>query len=605
MATRMLIVACLLAFSCSPADRTVDRDVADADRLDVGAGETSDGGVDAERECTHNDECLHLLDGMPPCLAAKCLAGHCMVDEKLDDMPCNDGNPCTTMDRCLAGECIPGENRCMCGQNWECGRFDEHKCGPFYVCQVSDAGIGLCVPDASSTVECDSAYDTDCLKNRCAPETGQCLLAPVDDGAVCDDGDACTLADQCQEGLCGGSLLLQCDDANPCTTDVCVPATGCSYAAVQGDCPWGECQDGECVCLADCGSRDCGPDGCGGVCGVCQSGLEQCNEYGYCVSRVVSVPEGEFLMGSNTGDGGDSDDCELLADLDLSCGLKHNSPQHPVYLDAFEVDAFETTNAQFLAFLNAVESKWGLDGDGTVLYVMPDPTSWGNSWANYGAIVILDDGSHPLGQNCSAKHEPYVGTPTDCSEYPVVTTWQGADAFCNWAGKRLCNEAEWERVCTGPEHRLWPWGNEWDRRHVAYANYSSALSPGEGAGWCTAQWLWPVDLCELFEFVFWKGPTKVGSYPLGATPDGAFDFMWNVPEWVMDVADKDFYDVSPYSNPVATEYPPDLEFVEGFEQRVIRGAGRVCSLRYLGTTSPPVGESETGTAGFRCCRDAE
>src|SRR5262245_30441605 len=78
-----------------------------------------------------------------------------------------------------------------------------------------------------------------CPADRCAevyPEVPRCAtavwdadactceLAPASDDAPCDDGDACTLEDRCDDGACRGALVgaaAYCDDANPCTDDLC------------------------------------------------------------------------------------------------------------------------------------------------------------------------------------------------------------------------------------------------------------------------------------------------------------------------------------------------------------------------------------------------
>jgi formylglycine-generating enzyme required for sulfatase activity len=77
-------------------------------------------------------------------------------------------------------------------------------------------------------------------------------------------------------------------------------------------------------------------------------------------------------------------------------------------------------------------------------------------------------------------------------------------------GARLPTEAEWERAASGTERREYPWGKE--APDATRANYYET-GP--------------------------KGPTPVGLYPAGATPDGILDLAGNVSEWVEDWYDKD------------------------------------------------------------------
>ena len=115
---------------------------------------------------------------------------------------------------------------------------------------------------------------------------------------------------------------------------------------------------------------------------------------------LVVVPAGGFIMGSDSG-------------------RYNETPQRSVYLDAFEMDRYEVTNAQYRRFLQETGLK--------------APPYWSGS-------------TYPSGQ----------------ADYPVVgVRWDDANAYCNWVGKRLPTEAEWEKACRGTEGHIYPWGNEW------------------------------------------------------------------------------------------------------------------------------------------------
>lgn len=105
----------------------------------------------------------------------------------------------------------------------------------------------------------------------------------------------------------------------------------------------------------------------------------------------------------------------------------------------------------------------------------------------------------------SYSHEQYFNNP-QYAHYPViyVNRFQ-ALKYCTWAGRRLPDEAEWEYAARGVHQSIYPWGN--DPPDSEHANF----------------YYQETDVQE------------VGSYPLGASPYGAFDMAGNVSEWVFDV----------------------------------------------------------------------
>lgn len=108
--------------------------------------------------------------------------------------------------------------------------------------------------------------------------------------------------------------------------------------------------------------------------------------------------------------------------------------------------------------------------------------------------------------------------------YPINgTDWGQLKTYCEWAGKRLCTEAEWAKAAKGDTHRTWPWGNEW---HVGWGN---------------------TYLPETEDGFNWVAP--IGSYPQGSSPYGVLDMDANLMEFVQDWYGKSYYSQSPYEDP--------------------------------------------------------
>jgi len=165
------------------------------------------------------------------------------------DGVCDDGNPCTLDDRCREGACVPGQNVCLCTQDQDCQPYEDgNRCNGTLVCDNRRVPH-VCIVDPATVVRCDPSNDRPCLANRCDPQSGLCVMTPVDEGMACDDGLPCSKEDRCRAGVCEG-IAYSCDDGLACTTDACDGLGGCSHDLQPYFClvPDG---DGHVSCLPD------------------------------------------------------------------------------------------------------------------------------------------------------------------------------------------------------------------------------------------------------------------------------------------------------------------------------------------------------------------
>ena len=188
---------------------------------------------------------------------------------------------------------------------------------------------------------------------------------------------------------------------------------------------------------------------------------------------VSLIPSGEFQMGG-------TDD---TAEID-------EHPVHPVHVDAFCIDKYEVTNAQYKKFVDA-NPQWQ---KGSIL----------RKYHNGNYLKFWQGNNYPPGRE----------------NHPVVyVSWYAAMAYAKWTGKRLPTEAEWEKAARGGVVGIkYPWGDLID---PSKANYGGEV-----------------------------GDTRpVGSYP--PNDYGLYDMVGNVMEWCLDAYDEGFYSHSPLHNPIA------------------------------------------------------
>lgn len=227
-------------------------------------------------------------------------------------------------------------------------------------------------------------------------------------------------------------------------------------------------------------------------------------------NEMVKIPAGEFILGSNQG------------------GF-NEKPAHVANLGTYWIDRHEVIYQQYMEFVEGAGHR------------QPGPPS------RYAAKLGLLRG----------PHQPIT-----------YVSWSDANDYCQWKGKRLPTEQEWEKAIRGTDGRTWPWG-EGLTGHPA--NFG-----GESDGFMVS--------------------APVGSFPLDQSIFGVYDGAGNVMEWTDNWYVEDLYlqddTVSPKSNRPPSTY------------KTMRGSGYTSQGVDLRITNRSfmVPDFRDETIGFRCAR---
>ncbi|MBI5607586.1 MAG: CotH kinase family protein, partial [Deltaproteobacteria bacterium] len=218
---------------------------------------------------------------------------------------CDDGDPCTVGETCAAGTCSPGTDQCSCHSDGDCA--SGNACQGKWFCDKTTPQWH-CATVPASAPDCSGLVTGPCATPGCDPKSGACLGQAKPDGSACDaDGNACTVGDSCQGGLCQPGPKLPCDDGNPCTFDSC-GAKGCGHQNTAGPCDDGlvctsgdTCKQGACVGTAKACSdgNPCTIDSCDPSTGECATAPSQggkCDDGDACT-------QGEVCAGGQCGGG--------------------------------------------------------------------------------------------------------------------------------------------------------------------------------------------------------------------------------------------------------------------------------------------------------------
>jgi len=242
----------------------------------------------------------------------------------LDGKQCNDGNMCTFDDYCDAGKCV-SESSIDCEDDDVCTtdycdpsigcihQLNNNPCNDGDACTAGDAcSLGAC---QGKPLSCDDGNP--CTDDSCDALVGCMHVSNILD---CDDGNQCTTGDHCLNAFCVAGGMLDCDDANVCTKDSCDPAAGCAYQSMESPCDDGNactivdaCDNGECVGSGalDCDDGNwCTTDSCDPAAGCKNDAIAPC-----CGNSIKEAGEECDDGNLNNGDGCDSECKEESGDL--------------------------------------------------------------------------------------------------------------------------------------------------------------------------------------------------------------------------------------------------------------------------------------------------
>lgn len=250
-------------------------------------------------------------------------------------------------------------------------------------------------------------------------------------------------------------------------------------------------------------------------------------------TELILIPEGVLRMGGK----GPEDDAD-------------EKPFHEVPMYEYRIEKYEVTNAQYQACAAAG--------------ACPAPA-----------------------KNSSYTRASYFGNP-EFSDYPVVNvTWNDANAYCTWLGRRLPNEAEWERAAKGVENWRYTWSNS-----IGMHFEWNAIFHGSPISFCEAS-------CPLPNY--W-GDVNDGfpdTAPVGRFAEydsssgfGVIDMAGNVAEWT-----NNWYYGSAYAEGMDIYGPNDPTGV-----KTVRGGSWADEPRRNSDREPQAPDYSSDRIGFRCAQ---
>ncbi len=282
---------------------------------------------------------------------------------------------------------------------------------------------------------------------------------------------------------------------------------------------------------------------------------------------MVYIPAGYFVMGSDK-----RDDAGRAAEFgSRRPWYMDEHPARRVHTAAFWIDKYEVTNRDYREFVRSnnywLPMLWKTNG----YHVRKELLE---TYDDDYLLLVANElfGVEQLEEN-AGKRQLLIKILDKQAEYddlPVAgVNWDHAQAYCNWLGKRLPTELEWEKAARGSDAFEYPWGNEWD---------AGRLNDGSGGGWE-------------------HGVSPVGFYSEGRSPYGVYDMAGNVMEWT-----KTWYQAYPHSRYFSEDFGEKYKVVRGgswggFGHYNISHYYRAAGRFYFAPNSV------FDDLGFRCAKD--
>ena len=284
------------------------------------------------------------------------------------------------------------------------------------------------------------------------------------------------------------------------------------------------------------------------------------------IPGMVWIPGGIYDMGSSDSD---------------RMALSHEKPKHTVKVDGFYMDETEVTNAQFSRFIEATNyittAERPVDWELIKQQLPPGTPKPHDSLLLPGSLLFkktkesvpnLYDFSQWWRWTNGANWKQPEGKGSSIDEkdnHPVVhVSYEDAMAYCNWAGRRLPTEAEWEFAARGGKRdKIYFWGDLTDK-------LSSYVNSWEGE--------FPVDNTQADGF---EKSAPIKTYPPNGY--GLYEISGNVWEWTSDWYSSQYYkyckDNSITNNPKGPKeaFNPNNPYID---ERVIRGGSFLCNASY-------------------------